>query len=217
LIPREIITHEVPATAHGTISPEARNLVTERIAQATVVAVGPGLGIDPATLAFMGDVLREVPTTVPIILDADGLRCSTSVMGHGHSVILTPHVGEFARLLGMTREQLVPVVMESAITFAKEHGCIMHAKDVPSVTTDGTTTFLTVSGNPGMATAGSGDVLTGIIAAMCAQEVAPLHAAALGSYVHAAAGDRYASMHSMESLTASDLINALRDVIPAYA
>jgi NAD(P)H-hydrate epimerase len=214
LIPREVITHEVPATAQGTISPDARSIIRARIAQATVVAVGPGLGSDETTLAFLADVLREVPVSVPIILDADGLRCAPALMGHGHTVILTPHVGEFARLLGRSREQLQPMVMESALHYAREHACVVHAKDVPSITTDGTTTYLTVNGNPGMATAGAGDVLTGIIAALCAQEVPSLHATALGSYLHAAAGDRYASLHAMESLTASDLIHALRDVIP---
>jgi NAD(P)H-hydrate epimerase len=214
LIPREVITHQVPTTVQGTISPDARSIIMERIAQATVVAVGPGLGTDETTLAFLADVLREVPLSVPIILDADGLRCAPALIGHGHTVILTPHVGEFARLVGRSREQLQPMVMESALHYAREHACIVHAKDVPSITTDGTTTFLTVNGNPGMATAGAGDVLTGIIAALCAQDVPALHAAALGSYLHAAAGDRYASLHAMESLTASDLIHTLRDVIP---
>ncbi|MBU3742756.1 MAG: bifunctional ADP-dependent NAD(P)H-hydrate dehydratase/NAD(P)H-hydrate epimerase, partial [Candidatus Kapabacteria bacterium] len=86
-------------------------------------------------------------------------------------------------------------------------------KDVPSVTTDGATTFLTVNGNPGMATAGSGDVLTGFIAGLLAQGLEPLRAAALGAYLHAAAGDAYASRKPMETLVASDLLDSLDDVL----
>lgn len=105
-------------------------------------------------------------------------------------------------------------IVERATEFALERGCIVHVKDVPSITTDGTHVFYTVNGNPGMATAGSGDVLTGFIAGLCAQRVGVLHAAALGAYLHARAGDRYASTQATETLTASDLIHALGSVIP---
>ncbi len=215
LTAREVMTLVVPATSAGTIAKEARSMIEEKLARATVVAVGPGIGTDPETIELLTSLIEALDPAIPVVIDADALLIVPYLHRALHNVILTPHLGEFARLLAKSKDAIARRTVEYAKGFAKEHGCILHVKDVPSITTNGTQCYYTVNGNPGMATAGSGDVLTGVIAALCAQGVKPFKAAALGSYLHASAGDHYASVASMETLTASDLIASLRYVFPA--
>lgn len=215
LTAREVMTLVVPATAAGTMAKEARAMIQDKLARATVVAIGPGVGTDPETRELLTSLIEELDPSIPVVIDADGLLIVPYLNRALHNVILTPHLGEFARLLGKSKESIARRTVEYSKGFAKEHGCILHLKDVPSITTNGTQCYYTVNGNPGMATAGSGDVLTGVIAALCAQGVKPFKAAALGAYVHASAGDHYATVASMETLTASDLIASLRYVFPA--
>lgn len=215
LTAREVMTFVAPATSDGTIAKEARALLEEKLQRATVVAIGPGIGTNAETLALLTDIVNALDPAIPVVIDADALRIVPRLRRSMHAVILTPHLGEFARLLEKDRATIQRRVVEYAKGYAKEMHCILHVKDVPSITTDGSTTYFTVNGNPGMATAGSGDVLTGIVAALAAQHVQPFAACALGAYLHACAGDQYASAHSMETLTASDLIASLRYVIPS--
>lgn len=215
LTAREVMTLVVPATPAGTMAKEARAMIQDKLARATVVAIGPGVGTDPETRELLTLLIEELDPSIPVVIDADGLLIVPYLNRALHNVILTPHLGEFARLLGKSKESIARRTVEYSKGFAKEHGCILHVKDVPSITTNGTQCYYTVNGNPGMATAGSGDVLTGVIAALCAQGVKPFKAAALGAYVHASAGDHYATVASMETLTASDLIASLRYVFPA--
>jgi len=215
LTAREVMTLVVPATSEGSIAKEAKGMIVEKLARATAVAVGPGVGTSAETTTLLADIINALDPSVPLVIDADGLRVVPMLTRSLHNVILTPHLGEFARLLGKDKDEIARRTMEFAKGYAKEHGCILHVKDVPSITTDGSTCYYTINGNPGMATAGSGDVLTGIIVALCAQGVKPFKAAALGAFVHASAGDHYAAAASMETLTASDLISSLRYVFPA--
>jgi len=215
LTAREVMTLVVPATPAGTMAKEARAMIQDKLARATVVAIGPGVGTDPETRELLTSLIEELDPSIPVVIDADGLLIVPYLNRALHNVILTPHLGEFARLLGKSKESIARRTVEYSKGFAKEHGCILHLKDVPSITTNGAQCYYTVNGNPGMATAGSGDVLTGIIAALCAQGVKPFKAAALGAYLHASAGDHYATVASMETLTASDLIASLRYVFPA--
>ena len=126
-------------------------------------------------------------------------------------VVLTPHDGEFRRLIeALPTHTDLPMVHPADV--AGTLGCVLHRKGVPSVTTDGRSSVWTVVGNPGMATAGSGDVLTGIIAGLAAQGLAPYRAAALGAFLHGRAGDEAARATSEEFVVAGDIIRALADV-----
>ncbi len=212
--PREVITHVMPVTDTGTIAPSAKESLHALAERATVLAIGPGLGTHAGTIAMVADLVNGLPETRPVVIDADGLRIVPLLTRPMDNIILTPHLGEFARLLGEERTSIVDTVIERADVYARERGCIMHVKDVPSVTTDGTTICYTIDGNPGMSTAGSGDVLTGIIAAMCAQHVRPYMAAALGAFLHAKAGDILAASQPMETMMAGDLIGAMKGAIP---
>jgi len=208
LTPREIMTAELPAHDDGTIHTSAREQLCVLIKRATVIAIGPGLGTNEATISMLASVLDEF-SHVPCVIDADGLRMVPLLKRPLTNVVLTPHLGEFARLIGKERASIVDPVV-AAQDLAKEQGVIVHLKGTPSVSTNGMLTYLTTAGNPGMATAGSGDVLTGVIAGLAAQNVSMMNSAALGSFLHATAGDNAAHERSQEGMMAGDIITALQ-------
>lgn len=201
LVLREIMTEVLPAHDDGTISVDARPLIERQLKRATVLAIGPGLGTNEAMISMLADVVNDMDPSLPVVIDADGLRIVPLLKRDMTNVVMTPHEFEFQRLTN------APCMMHDAL-------CILHKKGVPSITRFGTETYWTVNGNPGMATAGSGDVLTGMIAGLIAQGMTPIHAAAAGSYLHAKAGDWCALYQPMETMIAGDLIDALPYVLP---
>jgi ADP-dependent NAD(P)H-hydrate dehydratase len=176
-----------------------------------VVAVGPGLGRSPAITNLVTALLGEGKR--PLVLDADGLNSlqgrTERVSGRVIPPVLTPHPGEFARLLGCD----IPTVQADregqAQRFAAQHGLVLVLKGHASVVTDGQRLFVNSTGNPGMATGGSGDVLTGVIAALLGQGLEPFEAAQLGVHVHGMAGDRARDAHGEVGLIATDLLDYL--------
>ena len=175
---------------------------------ADVVAVGPGLGRHPCVTATVRAILTALPDT-PIVLDADALNAlaplADDFKNRPAPLVFTPHPGEFARLTG----QPVPSADEresQAVGFARRVGGVLLLKGAGTVVTDGTRVYRNATGNPGMATGGSGDVLTGLIAALIGQGLSPFDAAALGAWVHGRAGDLAADALGQTSLTATDLL-----------
>lgn len=181
-----------------------------------VLAVGPGMGLADGggqkVLAF----LRGNRT---IILDADGLNLLARIARPrpqgGTEIILTPHPGEFDRLakpLGITES---PTDANSrptaAAKLARAHRGVVLLKGRHTVVTDGERMYINQTGNPALATAGSGDVLTGLIAALCAQGAPTFDAAVLGAYLHGLAADRWAQRHGRSGLRAMDLADELPD------
>jgi NAD(P)H-hydrate epimerase len=189
---------------------------------ADVVAVGPGLGpeVDRARLA---ELLEKFSGNV--VIDADGLNL-LATMGEWvatwpHQVVLTPHPGEMKRLLGGRGVDASPSDRSgSAVTLSRSCGAVIVHKGARTVVTDGTRVYVNQTGNAGMATGGSGDVLTGIIAALMGQKMASFDAAVLGVYVHGLAGDMAAEELGRMSITALDLVEYLPDAFceldPAY-
>ena len=216
LVLREVMTTVLPSSSKGTIDATAASLLTERMSKASVLALGPGIGDDALTIEMLAGFINNIDTSTPIVIDADGLRTVPLLKRNMRNVVLTPHHGEYAHLCS-DRANLDELKPEERIAHvkrtAKELGCILHVKSHPSITTDGETVYLTTSGNPGMATAGSGDVLTGLIAACLAQHVSPLQAAALAAYFHAEAGDIAAETKGEESMIAGDIIEYLAEAI----
>ena len=176
-----------------------------------VLAIGPGLGRSEALTRLVLGLITE--TSLPLILDADGLNAILAkpdcLRGRTAPLILTPHPGEFARLLGTDASMVQANREESATQFAADHGVILVLKGHHSLVTDGQRLYRNTSGNPGLATGGTGDVLTGVIAALIGQGMEPFAAAQLGVHVHGFAGDLGRDEIGEVSLIASDLLEFL--------
>jgi NAD(P)H-hydrate epimerase len=180
---------------------------------ATCVACGPGLARSSDLVQLVHRLYTTVPQ--PMVLDADALNALASLpdgLAHpGGPRVLTPHPGEFARLVKSpagdkpSRE----VQCAAAIQLARQHGIVVLLKGHRTYITNGDREALNATGNPGMATGGTGDVLTGIVTALICQGLAPFDAAALGAHVHGLAGDLAADELGQVSLIASDLVRYL--------
>ena len=179
-------------------------------ARATVVGCGPGLGRSLGLTALVARLYQHLAQ--PMVVDADGLNALSArpeILAHpGGPRILTPHAGEFARLLGVDR---VPADQQQAraVEFAARFGVVLVLKGHRTLITDGRCEAINPTGNPGMATGGTGNVLTGLITALACQHLSPFDAARLGVYLHGLAGDLAAEELGQESLIAADLIRYL--------
>ena len=179
---------------------------------ASVIALGPGLGRRPEVIQLVTSLLEAHPT-IPVVLDADGITVLSpipeSIRNRTVPLVLTPHPGEFAGLPNMTVAEVQANREQLAAEFARQHNVVLLLKGHRTIITDGERIAFNPTGNPGMATGGSGDVLTGLIAALIAQGLSGFDAAQLGAWVHGRAGDLAASEGSQVSLIASDLLDYL--------
>jgi NAD(P)H-hydrate epimerase len=182
---------------------------------AHVVAIGPGIGVSNDTKKIVRDIVRE--SSCPVIIDADGIQAlggSRKILREANvPVLLTPHPGEMKSLLhdsGIEISGIEQNRIDTGLTFAKETGTFLVLKGVPTVIAapDGRA-FVNPTGNPGMASAGTGDVLTGMIAGLLGQIRDPLYACILGVYLHGLAGDIAASRQGQHSLIATDIVDSI--------
>ncbi|OHB57611.1 MAG: NAD(P)H-hydrate dehydratase [Planctomycetes bacterium GWF2_50_10] len=198
----------------GMLSARAAGAVLEAARDCDAVAIGPGLGVG----AGPQEVLRGLITTagMKIVIDADGLN-NLSQMHHWPdikkaSVVVTPHPGEMKRLwTGLFREPMPDDKAQAAGLLAQRCGVVAVLKGAGSVVTDGKKYYVNETGNAGMATGGTGDVLTGVIAAMIGQKLELFEAGVLGTYVHGLAGDIAEIKYGQVSLIATDVIACLAD------
>ena len=211
------MTMPLPADSYGRLTDAALGPI--RAMRADVIAFGPGLGRSEALAQLTRDLLVQSPT--PIVIDADGLNLLRNLTHHltrrTPPTVLTPHVGEFARLSGASIEEIEADRRGHAVGFALRHDVVLVLKGRESVVTDGTRIYVNGTGNPGMATGGSGDVLTGLVAALIAQGLTPFDAARLAVHVHGSAGDLVGERSSMVSLIARDLVEALPEAFRLLA
>ena len=188
------------------------NILEEALSWATVAAIGPGLGRKPWAYHMMKLTLQKFHG--PLVIDADALNILLEHMEwleqHEGDVILTPHVGEFSRLTGVESREISKDISGWAAAFAREHHCICILKDAPSAAAlpDGTC-YVNTTGNSGMSTGGSGDVLTGILTGLLAQKVDPSDAALLGMWLHGRAGDLAMEQEGVYGLLARHLLEYL--------
>ena len=208
----EAMTLPLPETAVRTVAREARETLLAAAGARDAGAMGPGLGLDDDTQALVRDLAREL--TVPVALDADAL---TAVVGHLGVLrdargprCLTPHPGEMARLLGVSIAEVQRDRIALARDFARAWGVHLVLKGATSViaSPDGRVA-LNPTGNPGMASGGTGDVLTGVLGAFLARQLAPDVALQCAVYIHGSAGDVAAERVGEESLIAGDVVDAL--------
>jgi ADP-dependent NAD(P)H-hydrate dehydratase / NAD(P)H-hydrate epimerase len=184
-----------------------------------VLAVGPGLGTSEEMAVLCRRLAAEIE--LPVVIDADGLN---NLVGHMNLIskcdyprILTPHPGEMARLLDTTTAEVQNDRLAAARRLAGECGCVVVLKGAGTIVADPAgLAYVVPTGNPGMASGGTGDVLTGIIASFVAQGLSALDAACLGAYLHGGAGDRVALQKGQHALTAGDIIEMLGEVMLEY-
>lgn len=205
------MTTPLPCDSRGRLTVAARQLLAELAAIATCLACGPGLGRSDDLTELVVWLYRDLPQ--PMIFDADALNALSSVangLSHpGGPRILTPHPGEFQRLAGVEGRMQADEQAACAVQLAQEHGVVIVLKGHHTLITDGKREARNQTGNPGMATGGSGDVLTGLITALVCQGLAPFEAAQLGVHLHGLAGDLAATELGQASLIASDLVRFL--------
>ncbi|HTO93877.1 MAG TPA: NAD(P)H-hydrate dehydratase, partial [Bacteroidota bacterium] len=208
----EVILAPLPETPAGTLGSGALPDALARVARADAVAIGPGLSRDQETVRFVREFLARAE--VPAVVDADALFAlkgmKPAAFGAEHGRILTPHTGEFSALTGVDAADADALRVARACEAARTLRSIIVLKGAPTVTASpGGTVYVNSTGNPGMATVGSGDVLTGVIAGMLAQG-APAEAAAWGGvFVHGRAGDIARDRYGMRGLIATDIGEAV--------
>ena len=207
-----IMTWPLPETLEKSFSLKAYKEVEKTFLKYDAYAIGPGIGKNNETSRFVLNMIERCPR--PLVIDADALNIlaankETLRKAKGPR-ILTPHPGEMARLTGFTKIYIEENRKTVAKNFAKQFGVYILLKGNETVVADPLgKVFINRVGNAGMATAGSGDVLTGIIAAFLAQGLNPFEAAQWGAHVHGLAGDIAAGQKSKISLIASDIIEYL--------
>ncbi len=211
----EYMTDALEETSDGQIAWEAVDRILDT--DADVIAMGPGLGRSPSTMALIQAVVERAG--VPLVLDADALFAfvgeSDRLMGRDDAeIIITPHPGEMARLTGLTVEAVQANRVDVARTFATTHRVFVVLKGHRTVvaTPDGKA-FINLTGNPGMASGGTGDVLTGAVAAWLAQLLDPADAAQLAVYLHGLAGDLAAADEGEVAMIAGDVVDRLGDAV----
>jgi hydroxyethylthiazole kinase-like uncharacterized protein yjeF len=208
----ESMTLPLPAGASGQLAAAAPDLVLAAAAAMNVLAIGPGLGQEPETAAAIRRIVLAAP--LPAVVDADALNAfagrAAELAGRTAGTLLTPHPGELARLLGLSTAEVQADRAAAARRAAAECGAIVVLKGHLTLVADPSGgLYINPTGNPGMATGGTGDVLTGIVGGLVAQRLQLLAAAQLGVYLHGLAGDLELARLGGRGLAAGDLVEAL--------
>jgi len=212
-----VMTFPAPATGDGAFAPEAAEVLGELTTTCSVMVVGPGIGRRGPTAEFLAGLLAAAQS--PVVLDADGLNIVASrpavleALAGCVPAVITPHPGEFARLLGTSTDDVQANRTDLASQFARRMNVVVVLKGYGTVVTDGKRQYVNATGNPGMATAGAGDVLSGMIGAFIGQGLDTYDAACLGVERHGRAGDIAADRRGVLGMTAADILDAVPDAL----
>jgi len=215
----ELMGHVLDIGGDGAITDASLEDLCARSREMKALALGPGLGDSDATRKLVLGLLERCEA--PIVLDADAINVLAGrpelLQRAAGPVVLTPHPGEMARLCGKSKEEVQADRIELARNFARARGVYLVLKGSRTVCAnpDGRA-WVVPTGNQGLATAGSGDVLTGIIAGLAAQGVGPGEAGRLGAFLHGLAGDLAAAEHSAPAMTATDVLDYLSDAFALF-
>lgn len=216
----EVIVNTYRDDENGALTTAEAAILQEGLNWADVIAVGPGLSTSEKATFILEYILSN--HNKPLVIDADALnilaarpdfikRLEIGRMEKNQEIVLTPHLGEFARLIKHPVSELQKDILRYCKAFARKYSATLVCKDARTfVTKQYKMTYINTSGNDGMATAGSGDVLTGIIAGLMAQGMAGFEAAVMGVYIHGLAGDYARDKTSAYYIMAQDMIESLR-------
>lgn len=200
------------ADDRGKLSLDAVPDILERLKTADACLLGPGLGRSDQLDELVLEIVRHC--RCPLVLDADGINAAAGhidvLRGAACPIVLTPHEGEFRRLTQAPERDRIA----GAQDLARETGCVVLRKGHETIITDGRRTYVDRTGNAGMATGGSGDVLAGILAALLGQSVPALEAAATAAWLHGTAGDLAAERLGQYALGPTDLLDELPRLLP---
>jgi len=214
----EVMTIALPGSPNGTIGIKALPELVSLHERFDVVLIGPGLGLNDQTRELVRGFVMACRR--PVVIDADGLNAlagGVDALGAVASrCVITPHPGEMARLCARSVADVLADPPGVAVEFAGRFKAVVALKTHRSVVTDGETVYVNDTGNPGMASAGTGDVLAGMIAAFVGQGIESLSAAALGVYLHGLAGDLARDRKGEVSMIAGDVLDALPEAIMRY-
>ncbi len=214
----EAMTVPLPETRARSLSRLALPTLLKELERADAAAIGPGLSQHPQTVRLVRDLLPRIRK--PCVVDADGLNAladPTRTFRRGGPWVLTPHPGEMSRLAKMRSDTAQNAREATAKAFATRHQVVLVLKGHRTVIAapDGRVA-VNDTGHPGMASGGCGDVLTGMIAALLGQGLAPFDAARLGVYLHGSAGELVAAQQGQIGLIASDLATTIPQAIRQY-
>jgi NAD(P)H-hydrate epimerase len=215
----EGMTLLLPETKKKTLSLKAGKEILKFSKKADALALGPGLSTNKETQQLVRNLIKKI--SLPIVIDADALNAlaghlemlknyPTIQLSNYPTKVITPHPGEMARLIGKKAKEVQENRIKMASDFAKRYKVIVVLKGAKTVVSDPEgNIYINPTGNPGMASAGVGDVLTGMIGSFLAQRKEPLEAAKMGVYLHGLAGDLAAQEKGEEPLIASDILEKL--------
>lgn len=215
-IPLEVMTTGLSEAKEGFLGLSAKQQILELCKDKSSIAIGPGISTEKETVELLENTIPDLK--IPLVLDADGLNClalsSNLLSSLRPGTVLTPHPKEMSRISGIAIQEILNNRISVASEFAQKHSIYLILKGAHSVIASPTgEVFINPTGNSGMATAGSGDVLTGIIAGLLAQGMSSKWATLAGCYLHGLAGDQFADKQSKTNLIAGDLLRELPNTI----
>jgi NAD(P)H-hydrate epimerase len=212
----EVMTIPLDETFNRALGIEAFDQIMELSASFDVVVIGPGLSLDPSTVLLVRKIIKEI--NLPVVLDADGLNAMVGEVKYftkrSFPTVITPHPGELARLFKTTSVEIQADRISFVKKAAKDWNVVVVLKGAHTIIGNSNGDIkINITGNSGMATAGTGDVLTGLIGGFLAQKLSPFNASILGTYLHGLAGDIGVEETTEYCLIASDLIKYLPEAI----
>ena len=211
----EVMTCALPETSHGALALKAKKEILRRANDADIVVLGPGLSQNKDTQRLVRELVVSIRK--PMVLDADALNAICARVAIlkklKKAYVVTPHPGEMSRLFGKSTRYIQKNRLTVAKKFSNQYNAVVVLKGSGTIVAEKNKTYVNKTGNPGMATAGSGDVLTGIIGGFLAQGLKPFDAARLAVHVHGLAGDLAAEDKGEAGLIAGDILEKIPEAI----
>ncbi len=210
----EVITLPLQETDEQTLSGFSYNKIIEKLKWCNAALIGPGIGRNQETLSLVRRIVEE--NDFPMVIDADGIFAFKDNLDllkkQNNKIIITPHYGEFSNLTGYSLDDIKRNLYEISKEFARKYNIILVLKNSPTIITDGDSFYINTTGRENLATIGSGDVLSGIIAGILAQNKNPLRSSLAGVYIHGRCGDILYEKSGASSTIASELIYEIQNV-----